>query len=380
VTVSGVGRATSEERRRLLDDFVRLCELESPSRRERVIADAITADLRALGLEVDEDESGAETGSDAGNLLTRIPGTDPEAPAVLLCAHMDTVPLAAPVEVVLDGGSLRNRHEAILGADNKVAVAAMLGVARRLARAPVHASVELLFTTCEEQALRGAKAFDRARLEARHGYVFDHASPVGEVILAAPTYYRVEARFRGQAAHAGLNPEAGHSAIAAAASAIARLRLGRLDDETTANAGRIEGGVAANVVPEHCFVELEARSLDRDRAGALVTEIVDALTDAAGAGACDLETEVEEGFRGYRLSRTAEPVEVAAAVLRELGIEPVYRSTASGSDAAVFNAGGVPCLNLADGSIDNHRPDERVDVQALETVLDVALGIVAHTG
>jgi len=380
MTVSGVGRATSEERRRLRDDFVRLCEIESPSRRERAIADAITADLRALGLEVEEDGSAAETGAGAGNLLARIHGADPEAPAILFCAHLDTVPLAAPVEVVLEGGFLRNRHEAILGADNKIAVATLLGVARRLARQPARPSVELLFTTCEEQALLGAKAFDRSLLRAEHGFIFDHASPVGELILAAPTYYRIQARFRGQAAHAGLNPEAGHSAIAAAASAIARLRLGRLDEETTANVGRIEGGVAANVVPEHCYVELEARSLDRERAGALVTEIVDELTDAAGAGACDLETEVEEGFRGYRLTRTAEPVEVAAAALGDLGIEPIYRSTASGSDAAVFNAAGLPCLNLADGSVDNHRPDERVTVDALETVLDLALRIVAHSG
>jgi tripeptide aminopeptidase len=379
VTVSGVEHASAEERRRLRDDFVRLCETESPSRSERGVADAITAELNALGLEVEEDRSAAQTGADAGNLLARIPGRGDGARTILLCAHMDTVPLAAPVEVVLEGGFLRNRHEAILGADNKVAVATMLAVARRLARERARASVELLFTTCEERALAGAKAFDRSRLRADHGFVFDHASPVGELILAAPTYYGIAARFRGQAAHAGLSPEAGRSAVVAAASAIARLRLGRLDDETTANAGRIEGGVAANVVPEHCRVELEARSLDRERAGALVTEILDVLTDAAGAGECDLETEVEESFRGYRLTRTAEPVEAAAAALADLRIEPTYRSTASGSDAAVFNAAGLPCLNVADGSEDNHRPDERVSVEALETVLDLALGIVARS-
>ncbi len=380
MTVSGVEHAGADERRRLREDFVRLCETESPSRSERGVADAITAELSALGLEVEEDRSAAQTGADAGNLLARVPGREDGARTILLCAHMDTVPLAAPVEVVLEGGFLRNRHEAILGADNKVAVATMLAVARRLAREPAWASVELLFTTCEERALAGAKAFDRTRLRADHGFVFDHASPVGELILAAPTYYGIEARFRGRAAHAGLSPESGRSAVVAAASAIARLRLGRLDEETTANAGRIEGGVAANVVPEHCRVELEARSLDRERVGALVTEILDVLTDAAGAGECDLETEVQESFRGYRLTRTAEPVEAAAAALAGLGIEPTYRSTASGSDAAVFNAAGLPCLNVADGSEDNHRPDERVSVEALETVLDLALGIIARSG
>ena len=379
MAVPGVSRATAEERRRLLDDFVRLCELESPSRRERQVADAITREVQAGGISVEEDDSASETGADAGNLLARIPGSEPGQRTVLLCAHMDTVPLAAPVEVVREGAHLENRHEAILGADDKVAVAALLGVARRLARQPARASVELLFTTCEEKGLAGAKAFDRSRLGADHGYVFDHASPIGEVILAAPTYYRIAARFRGAAAHAGLSPEAGRSAVVAAASAIARLRLGRLDAETTANVGRIEGGTAANVVPERCRIELEARSLDRERAGALVTEIVDVLTDAATEGECDFETEVEEAFRGYRLPRTAEPVEIAAAALAELGIEPVYRSTASGSDAAVFNAAGLPCVNLADGTENNHRPDERVSIEALETVLDLAIGIVARS-
>jgi tripeptide aminopeptidase len=349
-------------------------------RRERAVADAIAAELHALGLAVEEDASGSETGSDAGNLLARLPGRSEGLPTVLLSAHMDTVPLAAPVEVVRENGYLSNRHDAILGADNKAAVAVLLAVARRLAREPAPVGVELLFTTCEERALAGAKAFDRSRLRARCAFVFDHASPIGELIVAAPTYYRVDATFLGQAAHAGLCPEAGRSAITAAAAAISRLPLGRLEEGTTANAGRIEGGTAANVVAERCRVELEARSLDRERAGSLVTEIVDILTDAASDGECDLETEVEEGFRGHRLARSGPPVTWAAEALSALGIEPVYRATAAGSDANVFNTGGLPCLNVADGTEGNHRPDERIAVASLETLLDVALGIVARAG
>ena len=253
--------ASTEERERLLADFVRYCEIESPSGREREVADALTGDLRGLGLEVEEDE--------AGNLLARIAGPE-GAPTVLLCAHMDTVPLDGPVEVVSENGLLTNRHEAILGADNKAAVATIMGAARRIVReGKPAAGVEILFTTGEEQALEGAKAFDGSRLSADFGFVFDHASPIGEIVLASPTYYSLEARFKGKAAHAGIRPEAGHSAIAAAAQAIAAMRIGRLDPETTANVGRIEGGTAANVVAERCFVELETRSLDDTRAGRL---------------------------------------------------------------------------------------------------------------
>jgi tripeptide aminopeptidase len=343
------------------------------------MADAVSGELRAMGLDVEEDASAAETGSDAGNLLARIPGPEGTR-TVLLCAHLDTVPLAAPVEVVREDGLLRNRNEAILGADNKAAVATILGTARRLAGGGSPVGVELLFTTCEERALRGAKAFDRGRLSSEFGYVFDHATPVGELIVAAPTYYRLELLFRGAAAHAGIRPEEGRNAIAAAGRALAAMRLGRLDEETTANVGRIEGGTAANVVAERCRVELEARSLDDDRTAAVVGEMVDAATEAASDADCDLETSVERLFRAYRLPRTAPAMEVAAGALRVSGIEPVYVTTGGGSDASALIAEGLPVVNVANGTAGNHQPDESVTVEALETMLDVTLAIVALSG
>jgi tripeptide aminopeptidase len=272
---------------------------------------------------------------------------------------------------------LSNRHEAILGADNKAAVATILAAARRLTaeRAPV--GVELLFTTCEEHALAGAKAFDPARLRSEFGYVFDHASPIGELVTASPTYYRLEADFRGQAAHAGIRPEAGHNAIAAAANAIAAIEIGRLDDATTANVGQIEGGTAANVVAERCTVVLEARSLDDVRAGEVVSSMVDAIAEAASDLECDVETAVERLFRGYKLARTAPVVETAAEALRSIGTEPVYINTGGGSDANALIAADVPVLNVANGTAGNHQPDESVSVDALETTLDLTLAIVA---
>jgi tripeptide aminopeptidase len=369
--------ASSEERERLVADFVRLCEIESPSGDERAIADAVTEELRALGLAVEEDDTAAETGAGAGNLVARIPGPD-DTPTVLLCAHIDTVPLAAPVVVQRSDGVLTNRNEAILGADNKAAVATVLGAARRLVKDASKVGVELLFTTSEERALRGSRAFDRGRLSADYGFVFDHASPIGELIVASPTYYRLAASFRGQAAHAGIRPEAGANAIAAAAGAIARMRIGRIDDETTANVGRIEGGTAANVVAERCDIELEARSIDDARAGEVVSGLVDACTEAASDGHCDLDTSVERLFRGYRLTRTEPAVEIAAAALEACGFEPVYITTGGGSDANALIAAGLPVVNIANGTKRNHQPDESVTEDALEAMLDVTLGIVAQ--
>jgi tripeptide aminopeptidase len=376
VTVRSLQGASSAEREHLLHDFVRLCEIESPSRYERKVADAVRGELEGLGLVVEEDDTKEETASNCGNLLARIQGP-PDSRTILLCAHLDTVPLAAPIEVHQENGLLTNRHEAILGADNKAAVATILAAARRLVAEKPPVGIEILFTTCEERALAGAKAFDRDSLQAEFGFVFDHASPIGELIVASPTYYRLEATFKGKAAHAGIRPEDGHNAIAAAAKAIANMRIGRLDDQTTANVGEIRGGTAANVVAERCEVVLETRSLDDARAGDTVSSMVDAVTEAASDLECDVETSVERLFRGYKLPRTAPVVEVASEALRKAGIEPVYINTGGGSDANALIAADLPMLNVANGTERNHQPDESVTVEALERMLDVTLDIVA---
>ena len=161
---------------------------------------------------------------------------------------------------------------------------------------------ELVFTTGEEVGLRGARAFDVARSESPFGFVLDHAAPIGRMVLAAPTYYRVHAEFLGRSAHAGIRPEEGRSAIAAAAAkAIDAMQLGRIDDETTANVGAIHGGTAANVVPERCVIEAEVRSLDDAKASEGARQMVDAITYAASATEIDVDTTVEEQFRAYRI-------------------------------------------------------------------------------
>jgi tripeptide aminopeptidase len=370
-------RASAAERERLATDFVRLCETESPSRRERAVADLVTAELRACGLQVDEDASAAATGSDSNNLLARVPGPS-GTPTVLLCAHLDTVPLTAPVEVLHENGRFTNRNDGILGADNKAAVAVLLAVARRYAAGGAPVGLELLFTTCEEIALLGAKELTH-ELHADFGFVFDHATPLGDVIVAGPSYYRIEAHVHGTAAHAGIRPEAGHNAIAAAAEAIASMSLGRLDDETTANVGTIAGGTASNVVAERCQVTLEARSLDDAKAGTAVSDMVDAFTEAAADMECDVETVVEQLFRAYKLPSSSPPVQAAIAALHTLGIEPSLVPTGGGSDANVFVANGLPVVNVADGTERNHQPDEAIAVAALETTLDIALATLASS-
>jgi len=379
-----VRRADAAERAALGELFAALCAIESPYGHERACADRVAAELRALGLSVEEDDAGPVAGSEAGNLLARIPAAAgaPDAAAagprggVLLCAHLDTVPLTGPVEPVCEEGVWSNRHDAILGADNKAAVAVMLQAARRWAVAPPPVPVELLFTVCEEHALAGIKAFDASRLRSRFGYVFDHASPIGEIVLASPHYHRIVAELRGVAAHAGIRPEAGRSAIVAAARAIAAMPLGRLDEDTTANVGTIAGGAGINVVPERCRIEAEVRSLDEAKVDAVVSEIVDHLTDGANAAECDLDVTVARLFHGYRTRPSAPQVQVAEAALRACGYAPRHIVTGGGSDANALELAGFPCTNLANGTERNHQPDESVSVAALEGMLDVTFALI----
>src|SRR5881275_2393502 len=256
----------------VVDLFTELAAISSPPGEERAVADAVTRYLRDLGLDVDEDGAGAQVGSTIDNLYCRLdPTADGAGTPVFLCAHLDTVPPTGPIRPVIDDGVVRNSGGTILGADNKSAVAVMLEATRRvLAENRPHAGLELLFTPKEEVGLLGAGAFEHDRLLARVGYVYDQAAEIGEVILGAPYSHSMEVRFHGRAAHAGMYPEDGRSAIAAAARAIADLRLGRIDEETTAGVGTITGGTARNVVPEWSEFAAEARSHDERKLADLI--------------------------------------------------------------------------------------------------------------
>jgi tripeptide aminopeptidase len=359
-----------------LDLFLDLAAMPSPPGEERAVADRIVAELRGLDLDVDEDGAGSEIGSSAGNLYARLEATVDGTP-LFFCAHMDTVPPTGPIEPLVEDGVVRNGGGTILGADNKSAVVAMVEAARRVVERRIpHAGLELLFTPKEEVGLRGAQAFDASRLVARVGYVYDQAGPIGEVILGAPNSMIMVVTFTGQSAHAGMVPEEGRSAIAAASRAIADMRLGRLDEETTANVGTIHGGVARNIVPDTCVVNAEARSHDEAKLADVVQEMLDACSFAASLAGCDVEAEVERGLHGYRFSKGDAPVRLADAALRRAGREPSYALSGGGADANVFNMRGFACLNLANGMADIHTPQEHIAVADLEGMVGVTLALL----
>ena len=296
----------------------------------------------------------------------------------MFCAHIDTVPHRGQIEVVESEGVFRSAGETILGADNKAAVAVFMELVARHASEPPPVGIELVLTVAEEQGLRGAKAFDVSTLRSDCGFVLDHASAVGEVIVTSPTQQRVLADFTGVEAHAGIRPEDGNSAIAAAAAAISRMELGRLDEQTTANVGVIAGGTSGNVVPGHCEIVAESRSLDSERAA----EVAGALSDACAWGAsehgCDADVRIEELFRGYKIPPSSRALALAEAGLRKAGFEPERTSTGGGSDANALIVAGFDCVLLANGTEANHTADEAVSARNLDAMLEVCEGIVAE--
>jgi tripeptide aminopeptidase len=358
--------------------FTELAAIPSPPGDEREVADRVIAELREMGLEVDEDACGSQIGSTMGNLYARVEATSANGGTPLFfCAHLDTVPPQGPISPVVEDGLVRNAAGTILGADNKAAVVAMLEAVRRVVESGrAHSGIELVFTPKEEVGLIGAKAFDTGRMVARVGYVYDMAAPIGTVILAAPSARKVDFRFHGRAAHSGMYPEDGRSAIAAAARAIADFRLGRLDDETTANVGTIGGGTARNVVPEWCTFEAEVRSLDDRKVSDVLEEMLEAATFAASLAECDLETEVASDYKGYRFGRDDRVVQLALRALERTGHDIRLETTGGAADANVFNERGLQCLNLANGMAEIHTPDEHIAVDDLEAMVDVTLAII----
>jgi tripeptide aminopeptidase len=351
-----------------VDLLLELTALPTPSGEERAAADVVRRYLRDLGLETDEDGF--------GNLYARIEGTAEGTP-LFFCAHLDTVPPSGELRPVVEDGVVRNDGGTILGADNKAAVVQMLeGVRRVLVENVAHAGIELVFTREEEIGLLGAAAFDHTRLRAELGFVYDQEGPIGEVILGAPFAQGLEITFHGRAAHAGMAPEEGRSAIQAAAKAIADFRLGRVDDETTANVGVIRGGAAGNIVPDTCSFLAEARSQNERTLGDVVQEMLDACAFAASATECELQSELRKTYRGYRFAKSDDVVQLAAAGLGRCGFEVRYGLSGGAADANVFNERGLRCVNLTHGVHDFHSPDERIAVEDLEAMVDVTVALV----
>jgi tripeptide aminopeptidase len=363
----------------LLATFLELVRRPSPSGSERAVADYILAYLRDAGLDPVEDDSVAQTGAGSGNITVVVPGAGRGTP-IVIGAHMDTVAVSGPVEPIVENGLVSSAGDTILGADDKAACSVLLALLRELAQEPPRARVTGLFTVSEEIGLIGAKALVLDGIEAAAGFVFDSEGVPGTIVTSAPSLKKVKAEFRGVAAHAGIAPEHGRNAIVAASRAIAAMPLGRIDDETTANVGLIDGGAATNVVAERCTIEGEARSRNDDKLAAQVSAMLAAITTAAAETGVDVVTSVDEDFRGFALDEAALAVRIACAAADHAGFAVQIAGSGGGSDVNVFNAKGLPSVNLGVGYRDIHSPAESMSLERLADTYRFAQALVRAAG
>jgi tripeptide aminopeptidase len=361
-------------RERLRAGFVDLVRISSPSRREGAVARYLMPVLKNLGAKVEVDDAGAKVGGDTGNLLARIPATDPNAPPILICGHMDTVMPCENIRPIVDGEIVRTDGTTVLGGDDKAGVIAILEAMRVLAEQRIaHGAVELLFTICEERGLLGAKHFDVGRLTARTGLVLD-CDGVDALITRAPAANSLRFTVHGLEAHAGIAPEQGINAIQVAAQAVAAMRLGRVDADTTANLGVIEGGLATNIVPNRVSIRAETRSLSLTGLETQTEHMRACFEEAAARHRVRIgereyrarvETQVTRSYERLDVPAEARIVRLLAQSAASLGRPFRTRSTGGGSDANVFSERGIDIANLACGMREIHTVHEWVDLRDL---------------
>lgn len=347
---------------RLVDTFLELVRVNSPSRHENAVMDIAQAHLERLGFTVERDDAGEKIGGDTGNIIARRAGTTNATP-VFFNAHIDTVQPTDGIVVVQEDSVIKTDGTTILGADDKAGVACILEALASLTEdnAPM-APTEVIITICEEIGLHGARLLDPARVTARSGWVVD-SGQLNAVIVRAPSQDQIHATITGKAAHAGARPEDGINAITVAAKAIAAMPQGRLDTETTANVGVIKGGQATNIVPPTCKVDAEARSHDPAKLAAQTAAMVKAFKDAAAEMGASVDVQVDRMFNAFQLPEDSHEVKVASAALRSLGIEPELHATGGGMDANYFHEKGLKCTVVGCGYKDIHSVDENIAVE-----------------
>jgi len=361
---------------RLRDLFLDLVRIDSLSRREGAIAQRLAAELLALGASVEFDDAGAAVGGEVGNLIAHLHGNAAGEP-LLLCAHMDTVEPGTGVHPVVDGDVIRSDGRTVLGGDDKSGVAIVLECLRACREEGLpHPPIEVVFTICEEQGLLGARHLDLNRVRARRGLVFD-SDAAGLVFTRAPGSTLIEAVVRGRAAHAGMAPERGVNAIKVAADAIAAMRLGRIDEETTANLGTIAGGRAINIVPDEVHLRGEARSHDVAKLDAQLEHMRRCFEEAAARypGAA-VEVRFEPMYQAMRVDDDAPIMRLLRAAAARAGRTVASAGMGGGCDANILNQRGLEVVNLGTGMRDIHTTSEWLKVSDMIAAAEVTLALI----
>ncbi|SDQ52269.1 M20/M25/M40 family metallo-hydrolase [Virgibacillus salinus] len=368
---------TSINKDRVINQFLELVQIDSETKHETKIAEVLTKMFTDLGLDVVEDDSKNETGHGAGNLVCTLKGNKEGVDPIYFTSHMDTVVPGTGIKPSIEDGYIRSDGSTILGADDKAGLAAILETIRILKENNIkHGDVQFVITVGEESGLVGAKALDGSLLNAKYGYAIDSNGTVGDIIVAAPTQAKLFTVMKGKTAHAGVAPEKGVSAITLAAKAISKMPLGRIDDDTTANIGRFEGGKQTNIVCDHVEILAEARSLIPARMEEQVAKMKDAFESTAKEYGGSADVKVKIMYPGFKHEAGDKVVEVARNAAKTIGRDSSLKKSGGGSDANIIAGLGIPTVNLAVGYEEIHTTNERIPVDELVKITELVTAIV----
>jgi len=363
--------------KRLIESFMELVRIDSVSGEEKEVADFLVKKLKGLGLEVTVDQAGEKVKSNSGNIIARFKGNIKEATPIMFSAHMDTVVPGKNIKPVCEGDKILSSGKTILGADDKAAIAALLEVLHILKENNIPCGdIEIVFSICEEIGLLGAKNLDISSLNAQMGFVLDSGGQVGEIISAAPSQNSLKIIIHGKSAHAGSNPEEGINAIQVAGFALSRMKLGRIDEETTANIGIISGGKATNIIPDEVTLEGEVRSRNEEKLEKYTKKLKQIAEDTAQEFKAKAEVKINKEYYCYNLSPDDRGVKIAIKAAKDMGLQPELHPSGGGSDANVFNKKGFPSVDLAIGMEKVHTVDEYILVKNLKKTAEYVLSII----
>lgn len=378
--------------KQIVDRFLQLVQIDSVSYYERPMADFLKQVMTGeFGCEVEEDNAGGKVlkslseetkkvmgqPKETGNLICNLKGNTEGAPPLTFTAHMDTVVSNAGLKTHIDNGVIRTDGKTILGADDRAGICAILEALRYIKDNDVkHGDLQFIFTIGEETGLYGSLYLEKEAIRGKYAFVMDSGGPPDTIIVAAPTEIDFTVHIYGKAAHSGVNPEDGLNAISVAADAISKLKLGRIDEETTINIGVIQGGEKTNIVCDRVEILGEARSRSKEKVRAQIAKVHDAFQIAGDKWGAKVDIREEKIYDGFNLTDKDEVVRLAMEGLRKAGIKPILAPRGGGSDTNNLNAKGVPAVNLGVGATQDHTVDENVKVADLVNATRLVLGII----
>lgn len=367
---------TQINRERLVEHFIQLIKIDSESRNEKAIAEALSEQLGELGFTVHKLPV-PEDISNGFNVYARLEGQLEES--IVLSCHMDTVTPGIGIEPIIEDGIIRSKGNTILGGDDKSGIAAIMEAVRSIqAQNLAHKTIELAFTVHEEGGLFGSEHFDMSYIQSDKAIVLDTGGPIGTIVNAAPGQQKIVANFIGRPAHAGLAPEEGISAIQVAADAITQMKLLRIDSETTANIGIVQGGGATNIVMPELRVVAEARSLNDDKLTAQVEHMIETFQTAAEKHGAQVEIESTRAYNAFVIADDHPHIEAVKASFEAIGADPFTKGTGGGSDANNFNAKGLTTVNVSTGMSKVHTTEEFIAIDDMLKVTEFVEHYLTH--